>query len=306
MLEQQTLEQEKARLEQENRRLKLTVKDRSRFGDMIGKSPVMQAIYELVTKAAATDANVIISGETGVGKELIARTIHQLSDRRAHEFVAVNCGAIPENLFESEFFGHRKGAFTGADRDVRGYFDHAHQGTLFLDEIGELTPPLQVKLLRAIEQGEYLPVGSNTAQTVDVRILAATNTPPETQLRDGRMRPDFFFRIAVMTITVPLLRERREDLPLLIEHFLVKLGNDHPRPFFSDRILQTLYQHDWPGNIRELQNVLQRYLSFGRLEFPGSNSPPPPNQAPIGQTQPRHRPCRINWTPSKNNACARP
>ncbi|GAK52881.1 PAS modulated sigma54 specific transcriptional regulator, Fis family [Candidatus Moduliflexus flocculans] len=268
------LEQEKARLEQENRRLKMISSDRYKFGDIIGKSPAMQAIYELVTKAAASDASIIIYGETGVGKELIARTIHQLSDRRAHEFVAVNCGAIPENLFEREFFGHKKGAFTGADRDSRGYFDHAHHGTLFLDEVDELPPHLQVKLLRAIEQREYLPVGSHSTHAVNVRILSATNTPPETQIAQGRMRSDFFFRLGVMTITVPPLRERKEDLLLLIEHFLAKLSNRSARPFLSDQILHRFYQYEWPGNIRELQNVLQRYLTFDRLEFSGKNSPP--------------------------------
>lgn len=270
-----TLEQEKTRLEQENLRLKITNKERYKFGDIIGKSPAMQVIYELVTKAAASDASIIIYGETGVGKELIARTIHQLSDRCKHEFVAVNCGAIPENLFEREFFGHRKGAFTGADRDSRGYFDHAHQGTLFLDEVGELLPHLQVKLLRALEQREYLPVGSQTPHAVNIRILSATNTPPETQIQQGRMRSDFFFRLGVMVITVPPLRERKEDLPLLIDHFLAKLNNGSSKPFLSDSVLHAFYQHEWPGNIRELQNVLQRYLTFDRLEFSGKHSPPP-------------------------------
>jgi len=264
------MEEEKVRLEKENLNLKTTVKDRYKFGEIIGKSPLMQDIYELIAHTAATDANVVISGETGTGKELIAHTIHQLSDRGKHAFVPINCGAIPEALFEREFFGHRKGAFTGADQDKAGYFDLAHQGTLFLDEIGELSPILQVKLLRAVENGEYIPLGTNTSKTVDVRIVAATNRDLEEQVQQGTMRDDFFFRLNVILIAIPPLRDRKEDLPLLIDHFLDQHSKGASRPRLPGHVLQRLYHHDWSGNIRELQNVLQRYLTVNRLEFPGS------------------------------------
>jgi PAS domain S-box-containing protein len=270
---QKTIEAEKFHLERENLTLRTTIKDRYKFGDIIGKSPAMQEIYELIAHTAATDANVIVNGESGTGKELVARTIHRLSDRGERSFVPVNCGAIPENLFESEFFGHRKGAFTGADRDKAGYFDEAHQGTLFLDEVGELSPLLQVKLLRAIEQGEYMPVGSNTHKTVDVRIIAATNRDLEQQVSQGLMREDFFYRLSVIAVQVPPLRERKEDLPLLIDHFLGQHQADDSCPVLPARVYQILLNHDWPGNIRELQNVLQRYVTVKRLEFPGSRGP---------------------------------
>ncbi|MCP4406017.1 MAG: response regulator, partial [bacterium] len=272
---QKALEQEKAQLKQENLNLKTTGRDRYKFGEILGKSPAMQEIYEFIAQAAASDASVMICGESGTGKELVARTIHQRSERRERECVAVNCGAIPENLFENEFFGHRKGAFTGADRNKPGYFDLAHQGTLFLDEVGELSPILQVKLLRAIEQGEYHPVGSHTAKTVDVRIIAATNRNVEEMLHEGAMREDFFFRLNVISIAIPPLRERREDIPLLIEHVWEQCHKDIEFSTLPGHILHQLYHHDWPGNIRELQNVLQRYLTVNRLEFPGSRRPEP-------------------------------
>ncbi len=264
------IEAEKARLEKENQTLRTTNKDRYNLGDIIGKSPAMQEIYELAAHTAASDANVMITGESGAGKGLIARTIHHLSDRQDHAFVSVNCGAVPDSLFESEFFGYRKGAFTGADRDKSGYFDQAHQGTLFLDEVGELSPLLQVKLLQAIEEGQYMPVGSTVHKTVDVRTIAATNRNIEEQMHTGAMREDFFFRLSVITIHAPPLRERKEDLPLLIEHVLEQYRTHDSRPVLPARVFQALLHHDWPGNIRELQNVLQRYLTLKRLEFPGS------------------------------------
>ncbi|MCP4400507.1 MAG: sigma-54-dependent Fis family transcriptional regulator, partial [bacterium] len=252
-----------------------TIKDRYKFGEIIGKSQVMQEIYELVASASASDAHVTISGESGTGKELIAHTIHQLSERCKQAFVPVNCGAIPESLFESEFFGYRKGAFTGADRNKAGLFDQAHHGTLFLDEVGELSPLLQVKLLRAIDCGEYMPLGSNTAKKVDVRIVTATNRNLEEQVEKKLMREDFFYRIQVISIEVPSLRERKEDIPLLIDHVLKQYNTGGDHPALPGKIAEVLYTYDWPGNIRQLQNVLQRYLTVKRLDFlgPGSTMP---------------------------------
>jgi len=243
------------------------MKDRYRFGDIIGKSLAMQEVYELITKASATDAHVVIYGESGTGKDLVAQTIHQLSKRRKKVFIPVNCGSIPETLVESEFFGHRKGSFTGALRDKTGFFDAAHKGTLFLDEVGELPLAVQVKLLRAIEGKGYTPVGDQTVKYTDVRIIAATNRNLKEHIKQGLMREDFFYRINVIPITAPPLRDRKEDIPLLVEHFLKQYGGPKKHPVLPGRILEALYRYDWPGNIRQLQNVLQRYLTLKRLDF---------------------------------------
>lgn len=261
------MEKRREQLQQENIALRSTMKERYKFGEIIGKSAAMQEVYELIAQASATDANVVIYGESGTGKELIACTIHQLSARRKHTFAAVNCGAIPENLFESEFFGHRKGAFTGADRDKQGFFATAHRGTLFLDEVSELSLTMQVKLLRALQSGEYISVGESTPRHADVRIIAATNKNLMEQLRKDVIRKDFFYRINVVTITLPPLRDRREDIPLLVDHFLEHEKAGKPRVTLPATMLAALYRYDWPGNVRELQNVLQRYLTIGRLDF---------------------------------------
>jgi PAS domain S-box-containing protein len=261
------LKKERQRLRQENIRLRSAMKERYRFGDIIGRSPAMQEVYELIAQASTTDANVVIYGESGTGKDLVARTIHTMSKRRKHPFVPVNCGSIQETLFESEFFGYRKGAFTGALRDKLGFFDAAHKGTLFLDEVGELPPMMQVKLLRAIEGGGYTPVGDHRVKHADVRIIAATNRNMAKQIKQGMMRQDFYYRINVIPINVPPLRERREDIPLLAEHFLTQYTTTKKQQTLPGRILASLYNHDWPGNIRQLQNVLQRYLTLKRLDF---------------------------------------
>ncbi len=269
-LQEIAIKEEREQLQRENITLRSSIKDCYRFEDIIGKSPAMQNVYELISRAAASDFTVIICGESGTGKELIAQTIHHLSNRQQKQFVPVNCGAIPENLFESEFFGHKKGAFTGAHQDQRGLFNIAHQGTLFLDEVGELSPNMQVKLLRALEDGEYTPVGDNTFKNADVRVIAATNRNLEDQVEKGLLRKDFFYRIQVVTITVPPLRERREDIPLLIDYFLEQYSEGDQRPTIPGRIVGILCKYEWPGNVRELQNVLQRYLTIKRLDFPGS------------------------------------
>ena len=257
-------------LEQENRALKATMKERYRFGKIIGKSKVMQTSYELITKAAATQYGVIIYGESGTGKELVARTIHHLSDREEHAFVPVNCGAVTETLFEREFFGHRKGAFTGAVRDTPGFFDAARGGTLFLDEIGELSPVMQVKLLRVLDTGGYTPVGDTKVKQADVRIIAATNQNLEASLQQGTVREDFFYRIHVIAITIPPLRDRREDIPLLIDHIMQQENSDQSLPTLPLSVIDRLSQERWPGNVRQLQNTLQHYLTTGELVVQGS------------------------------------
>ena len=261
------IEEERERLQRENLQLRSTMKDRYQFGRLVGKSLAMQEVYELILKAAATDKDVLIFGESGTGKELIARTIHELSNRERHTFVPVNCGAVPEALFEREFFGHRRGAFTGADRDKPGFFGSAHQGTLFLDEVGELSPIQQVKLLRAIESGEYTPIGDNRPKTSDVRIVAATHRNLREMVRQELMREDFFYRIHVIVIDVPPLRARKEDIPLLIEHFLKQYSEQAAPAQLPGRVLEAFYEYDWPGNIRQLQNTLSRYLTLGYLDF---------------------------------------
>ena len=243
------------------------IKERYKFGPIVGKSQIMQQIYEQMTRASASDASVVIMGESGTGKELVAQTIHQRSPRRDKTFVPVNCGAIPEALFEREFFGHHKGAFTGADRNRPGFFDAAHGGTLFLDEIGELSANLQVKLLRVLQSGEYTPIGSQQVRKVDVRLIAATNRDLKT-LREQRVfRDDFFYRIYVMVLNLPPLRNRKEDIPLLIDYFLEQYDNNGSCSQIPGHIIESLLQHDWPGNIRELQNVIQRYISGEPLDF---------------------------------------
>ena len=278
-LREQRLEEERARLQQENLTLKSTIKERFRFGELVGKSPAMQRVYELIISAATSDVNVMIVGESGTGKELIAQTLHQVSPRKTKFFVPVNCASIPETLFEREFFGHRKGAFTGADRDTPGLFDKAHQGTLFLDEVTELTPGTQAKLLRVLQDGGYTPLGSTQPKQADVLIIAATNTNCQEQIAKERLRKDFFYRIGVIEITVPPLRERKEDLSLLIEHILnqysqkqLAMHGSAPVDLPTDQsmlpgeLVQGLYAYDWPGNVRELQNVLQRYLATHNIQ----------------------------------------
>ncbi len=261
-----TSKQAELELNKENQRLRSSIKDRFRFGQILGRSAPMQQVYEMILRAAASHANVIVYGESGTGKELVSRAIHDFSDRRKQSFVPVNCGAIPENLLESEFFGYKKGAFTGAERDKSGFLELAHGGTLFLDEIGEIDVSMQVKLLRAIEGGGYTPVGGKHVHKTDIRIIAATNRDMLKMVRDGKMREDFYYRIHIIPIHLPSLRDRREDIPLLVEHFLGSYGDEgrkcHPLP---GNIMDQLIGYHWPGNVRELQNVLHRYVTLGRL-----------------------------------------
>lgn len=267
------------RLEKENLQLKSTLREAGRFGRMIGRSPAMQRVYDRVLQAAASNANVIIYGESGTGKELVAQSIHDLSDRRHQQFITVNCGAVPEHLMESEFFGYRKGAFTGAATDKTGYLSEAHQGTLFLDEIGEIPLNLQVKLLRAIEGGGFSPIGSSQLLKPDIRIIAATNRDLAEEVRKGALREDFFYRIHIIPIQLPPLRQRREDIPLLVNHFLNEHGDGETLPVLPEHVIQALKGRDWPGNVRELQNAVHRFLTLNALE-PAETLQHPPQDTP--------------------------
>ncbi|MFZ7125058.1 MAG: sigma 54-interacting transcriptional regulator [Desulfobacterales bacterium] len=254
------------KLEQENLQLKSSLRAAGRFGRLVGRSRAMQEVYDRILKAAASSANVILYGESGTGKELVAQTIHELSDRRGEKLITVHCGAVPDHLMESEFFGYRKGAFTGATTDKPGYLSEAHRGTLFLDEIGEIPLSLQVKLLRAIEGGGFTPIGSSSLIKPDIRIIAATNRDLADEVRKGTLREDFFYRIHIIPIHMPPLRRRREDLPLLINHFLNELSEGKTTPSMPDPVVASLLERDWPGNVRELQNAVQRFITLNALE----------------------------------------
>ncbi|MCM2256817.1 MAG: sigma-54 dependent transcriptional regulator [Vicinamibacteria bacterium] len=239
-------------------RLRGDLRKLGRFGSMIGASPAMQKVYDLIGRVAGTDASILISGETGSGKELVAETLHRLSRRRRQPFLAVNCGALSANLIESELFGHERGSFTGADRVHKGYFERANGGTLFLDEITE-TLDIQVRLLRALETATVTRVGGSEPIKVDVRIVAATSRRAEEALSDGKLREDLYYRLNVFPIRLPPLRERGDDVELLAEHFLGELNaaeGSHKR--FTRACLDRLQRHSWPGNVRELQNVVRR------------------------------------------------
>ena len=254
-------------LQGESTTLRFSMKDGYRFGNIVGKSQSIQQVYNLISMAATSNASVVIGGESGTGKELVAQAIHEMSNRRDRAFVSVNCGAMPEALLESEFFGYKKGAFTGAYTDKHGYLDLADGGTLFLDELGEVSLGMQVKLLRAIDGGGYTPVGSTQSKDSDFRIIAASNGNLMDLMRKRLIREDFFYRIHVISITVPPLRDRKEDIPLLIDHFLRLYGKGKERADIPGGIMQSLLDYHWPGNVRELQNVLQRYLTVKRLEL---------------------------------------
>jgi two-component system response regulator AtoC len=228
----------------------------------VAASPLMIELLEMLERAAEYKATVLLTGESGTGKEVLARAIHAQSGRRHLAFVAVNCGAIPEALLESELFGHSRGAFTGADRARRGLFVEADGGTLFLDEIGELPASLQVKLLRVLQEEEVRPVGESKSRSIDVRVIAATSRDLEREVAGGRFREDLFYRLDVFRLRVPPLRERREDVPLLVDHFLAMFRETLGKAVrtIADDALDRLVAHDWPGNVRELENVMERAM----------------------------------------------
>ena len=229
------------------------------FGPLWGRSLPMQRVYEQILRVAATSVTVFITGESGTGKEMVAQSVHDLSRRRKQPFLAINCGAISPHLIESEVFGHEKGSFTGADRQHAGFFERASGGTLFLDEITEMPLELQVKLLRVLETGRYMRVGSTQTQEADVRVIAATNRPPEQAVQQSRLREDLFYRLNVFPIVLPPLRERLVDVPLLAQHFLRAIGTQEGQARqFAPAALEQLASYTWPGNVRELRNVVQR------------------------------------------------
>jgi transcriptional regulator with PAS, ATPase and Fis domain len=255
------------KLRNENMLLRLTIRDRYKFKNIIGNCQAMQDVFELIVKAASTSDNVFVYGESGTGKELVAQAIHDTSNRKDKNFIAVNCSAIPESLIESEFFGTARGAFTGANADKKGYLEAADGGTLFLDEIGDISPGLQVKLLRAIDGGGFSPVGSRRVLRPDLRIIAASNKDLQLLVGGTNIRQDFFFRIHVIPIHLPPLRERGDDIFILINHFLKEYGSSHSIASLSRGELEALKNHGWPGNIRELQNVLRRFITMKNLNF---------------------------------------
>ena len=251
---------EHGRLKAENRILHSQLRSKYRFDSVIGSSGALRAVLDVVAKVAESDSTVLVTGESGTGKELIARAIHYNSPRAERPLVTVNCGAIPEELLESELFGHVRGAFTNAIAQREGRFSVANSGTIFLDEIGDMSPNLQVKLLRVIQDRTFEPVGSSKTVRVDVRVIAATNQQLEQAIRDGRFREDLFYRLNVIPIEVPPLRERREDIPLLAQHFLDVLNHERESKIesISDAAMARLCDYDWPGNVRELENLIER------------------------------------------------
>jgi two-component system response regulator AtoC len=257
--------EERDQLKRENRVLReqlRRVEERQRFGRLVAKSSAMQAVFTLAAKAAQYNTTVLITGESGTGKELVARAIHQSGPRKQYPLVAVNCGSIPENLLESELFGHVKGAFTGADGSKKGLFEEAHRGTIFLDEIGELPLNLQVKLLRVLQENEIRSVGSAQSRKIDVRVIAATSRNLQQMVTDGEFREDLFYRLNVLPVEVPPLRDRSEDIPLLCQHFIQQLNDTLHRRIkgIAPAAMISLLQHFWPGNVRELENAIERAM----------------------------------------------
>ena len=246
--------------QREVRVLRRQLQERGTFGRMIGASAEMRRIYQMLEQAAPTVASVLVSGESGTGKELVAQTLHQLSPRAAHPFVPLNCAAIPDTLLESELFGHEKGAFTGAITRRQGAFELANRGTLFLDEIAEMTPATQAKLLRVLQERSFRPLGGQREQSVDIRVVAATNVAPLDAVRQNKLREDLYYRLNVFAIQLPPLRERKGDIPLLVQAFLKEFNARNGKTLVgaSERAMEALERHSWPGNVRELRNVIER------------------------------------------------
>jgi len=247
------------RVKSENVFLKKQLKKKDEFKEIIGKSEEIQGVFNLVNKVADTDSTILISGESGTGKELIAKAIHYRSGRANAPFVSINCGALPENLLESELFGHVKGSFTGAIRDKEGMFKVASGGSFFLDEVGETSLAIQVKLLRVLQEREIIPVGGTAPIKVDVRLIAATNADLEKAVKEERFRADLYYRLNVIPVLIPPLRDRRDDIPLLVDHFLrIATERCGRRKTVSREAMEFLSSYDWPGNVRELENIVER------------------------------------------------
>jgi two-component system response regulator PilR (NtrC family) len=259
---------ESQELREENLRLKKELGRRHGLEQVIGVSPPMVALFDMVRSIAPTSSTVLITGDSGTGKELVARAIHALSTRKDGPFVSINCGALPDTLLESELFGHMKGAFTDAHQTKKGLFEAAHRGTLFLDEVGETSAAMQVKLLRALQERTIRRVGGTAEVEVDVRVISATNVPLDSLVRERRFREDLYYRLQVIPIRTPPLRERREDIPLLAEHFRLRFTEQMGKHVvkFSEAALAILMRHPWPGNVRELENVVERAVALETTE----------------------------------------
>ncbi len=251
-------------LQEENKQLKQELTRRFDISQIIGKSPAVQSVFEMIRKVAPTKSNVLITGKSGTGKELVARAIHSLAAQGSRHFLAVNCSAIPEGLLESELFGHKKGSFTSAIRDKKGFFESARGGTLFMDEIGHMPMSCQVKLLRAVEHRQIIPVGSTEPVDIDLRLIAATNKDLPKEIKAGRFREDLYYRMNVVGIHLPELCERKEDIPLLVEHFIKQFNSEMGKTCagISDAVMRLFMTYDWKGNIRELENVIERASIF--------------------------------------------
>ena len=262
VLENKAIREENQRLGEENQYLRTQVSQQYNFGRIIGHSKPMQLIFDQIRKIAPTDSSVLISGESGTGKELIAHSIHNFSPRQEKSFIKVNCGALAEGLLESELFGHEKGAFTNAIKQKRGKFELADGGSIFLDEIGDISENVQVKLLRVLQEKEIDRVGGEQTKKVDVRIIAATNRNLFELVQKGKFREDLYYRLNVIPLDLPPLRHRKDDIPLLVDHFLKKKGAEMKKPIskMSPQTLEALQEYDWPGNIRELENLIERAL----------------------------------------------
>jgi DNA-binding NtrC family response regulator len=260
----------------ENRALRRELDRRYSFAEIIGTSEALQSVFRLVEKVAATTTNILIEGESGTGKELVARAIHHNSPRTERPFVAINCGALPESLLESELFGHTKGAFTGATANKIGLLRAAEGGTIFLDEIGEISQALQVRLLRAVQEHEVTPVGATAPVAFDARIICATNRDLEREVSEGRFREDLFYRLNVIEIHLPPLRERREDIPLLVRHFIMRTAREQGRDEkpISREAMTALINYSFPGNVRELQNAVERAFTLSGEEIDLDSLPP--------------------------------
>src|SRR5687767_3345032 len=261
----------------EVRHLRRQLREQGSFGRIVGNSAEIRSVYRVIEQAAPTSASVLIWGESGTGKELIAQTIHELSPRALFPFVAINCAAIPETLLESEIFGHEKGAFTGAHDRRTGVFELAHRGTLFLDEIAEMVPATQVKLLRVLQERTFRRLGGRQEQSVDVRVIAATNVNPMEAVKSGKLREDLYYRLNVFAIELPPLRDRREDIPMLAQHFLAEFNERNGKAVraVEQEAVYLLEQYPWPGNIRELRNVMERATILAEGDFIETKHLPP-------------------------------
>jgi DNA-binding NtrC family response regulator len=268
---------EQRRLKSENAYLRAQLDERHRFEGLIGKSPAMKRLFQLLETVAGTNSTILITGETGTGKEVAARAIHHNSPRKMHRFVALNCSAIPETLLEAEIFGHVRGAFTGAIGNREGRLEQAHRGTLFLDEVGTMSPALQMKLLRVLQEREFERVGDSKTIKVDVRVIAATNSDLLKMVGGGQFREDLYYRLNVIPVHLPPLRERRDDIPLLVQHFLEKFRSGGAAAVtVSQEAMRQLMSYTWPGNVRQLENATERAVAFGgsRGQIEAADLPP--------------------------------